>query len=58
MASVCALDGTRQLSAQSHAPATAAEAPALGIRVAQELLAAGAAELMEKERAARAVEPP
>lgn len=58
MASVCALDGRRQLSAQSRAPATAAEAPALGIRVAQELLAAGAAELMEKERAARAVEPP
>lgn len=58
MASVCALDGTRQLSAQSRAPATAAEAPALGIRVAQELLAAGAAELMEKERAARSVDPP
>lgn len=58
MASVCALDGTRQLSAQSRAPATAAEAPALGIRVAQELLAAGAAELMEQERAARPVDPP
>jgi hydroxymethylbilane synthase len=57
-ASVCALDGTRQLSAQSRAPATVAAAHALGIRVADELLAAGAADLMEKERAARPVEPP
>jgi hydroxymethylbilane synthase len=58
MASVCALDGKRQLSAQLEAPATLAEAQALGIRVAQELIAAGASELMEQERAARPVEAP
>ncbi len=58
MASVCTLDGRRQLSARSRAPATAAEAAALGIRVAQELLAAGAGELIGKEREARSVEAP
>ncbi|MBV8143986.1 MAG: hypothetical protein JO184_03180, partial [Gammaproteobacteria bacterium] len=51
-------DGKRQLSARAHAPAAAAEAEALGIRVAQELLGRGAADLMQKEREARAVEPP
>ncbi|MBV8306688.1 MAG: hydroxymethylbilane synthase [Gammaproteobacteria bacterium] len=58
MAAICALDGKRQLSARAHAPAAAAEAEALGIRVAQELLGRGAADLMQKEREARAVEPP
>jgi hydroxymethylbilane synthase len=55
-ACVCALDGTRQLTAQGDAPA--GEAQALGKRVAEQLLARGAAELMAQERAARAVEEP
>ena len=58
MACICALDGTRQLSARGQAPAVDAAAEALGVRVAEELLARGAADLMEKEREARAVEPP
>jgi len=58
MARVCALDGTRHLSARSEAVAEPAEAQALGVRVAEELLANGAGELMQQERAARAVEPP
>ena len=58
MARVCALDGTRHLSARSEAVAEPAEAEALGVRVAEELLANGAGELMQQERAARAVEPP
>jgi len=57
-ACVCALDGTRCVSARGEGPAVAAEAEGLGIRVAQELLAGGAGDLMEKERMARAVEPP
>ncbi len=57
-ACVCALDGTRHLSACARAPAAPSESEALGVRVAEELLARGAAELMEKERAARGVEPP
>ena len=58
MACICALDGTRQLSARGQAPAVDAAAEALGVRVAEELLARGAADLMEKEREARGVEPP
>jgi hydroxymethylbilane synthase len=58
MACICALDGARQLSARGQAPAADAAAEALGVRIAEELLARGAADLMEKERQARAVEPP
>jgi len=58
MACICALDGTRQLSARGRAPAGDAAAEALGVRIAEELLARGAADLMAKEREARAVEPP
>ncbi|HEY4449072.1 MAG TPA: hydroxymethylbilane synthase [Steroidobacteraceae bacterium] len=58
MACICALDGTRQLSARGRAPAGDAAAEALGVRIAEELLAHGAADLMAKEREARAVEPP
>jgi hydroxymethylbilane synthase len=58
MACVCALDGTREVSARAQARALAAEAEALGVRVARELLAGGAADLIEKERMAHAVEPP
>jgi hydroxymethylbilane synthase len=57
-ACICALDGTRHLTARGQAPAVDAEAEALGVRVAEELLARGAADLMEKEREARAVDPP
>ena len=55
-ACVCSLDGTRHLAAQARAPA--GEADALGQRVAEQLLARGAAALMAQERAARAVEEP
>jgi hydroxymethylbilane synthase len=58
MACVCALDGTRYLAARGEAPAAGAEAEALGVRVAEELLARGAGELMASERAARTVEAP
>jgi len=58
MACICALDGTRQLSARGRAPAGDAAAEALGVRIAEELLARGAADLMAQEREARAVEPP
>jgi hydroxymethylbilane synthase len=57
-ACICALDGARQLTARGQTPAVDAAAEALGIRIAEELLARGAADLMEKEREARAVEPP
>ena len=57
-ACVCALDGTRHLSARGEARATCAEAEALGVRVAEELLTRGAAELMASERQARAGEAP
>jgi hydroxymethylbilane synthase len=59
-ACVCALDGSRALSARGTAPAgvagtvAAAEAAALGRRLAEELLARGAGELIAQERAARA----
>ena len=58
MACICALDGARHLTARGQAPAVDTEAEALGVRVAEELLARGAADLMEKEREARAVDPP
>ena len=58
MASVCALDGTRHLAARAESPAAREEAEALGVRVAEELLARGAGELMASERQARAVEAP
>jgi hydroxymethylbilane synthase len=58
MASVCALDGTRHLSARAEGPATTTDAEALGVRVAEELLARGAGELMAALREARAVEEP
>ena len=58
MASVCALDGSRHLAARAESPAAREEAEALGVRVAEELLARGAGELMASERQARAVEAP
>jgi len=57
-ATVCSLDGRRALTASAEARATAAEAAALGVRVAEELLARGAAELISQQRAALAVEAP
>jgi len=58
-ASVCALDGSQRLSAcAAVAAATAAEAVALGRRVAEELLAHGAATLIAGQRAVLAVEEP
>lgn len=63
-ACVCALDGSRHLSARGTAAATSAagvapeEAVALGTRVAEELLTRGAGELIAHERNARAVEAP
>ena len=58
MACVCALDGSRHLTASATAPAAAAEAVPLGVRVAEELLGRGAGELISSEREARAVEAP
>ena len=58
MATVCALDGSRHLAARAESPAAPASAEALGVRVAEELLARGAGELMASERQARAVEAP
>ncbi|HUN71860.1 MAG TPA: hydroxymethylbilane synthase [Steroidobacteraceae bacterium] len=50
-AAVCALDGSRLLSASGDAAATAAEAAALGVRLATELIANGASGLIASERA-------
>ena len=58
MASVCALDGTRHLAARAESPAAPASAEALGVRVAEELLARGAGELMAALREAHPVEEP
>ena len=58
MATVCALDGSRHLAARAESPAAREEAEALGVRVAEELLARTAGELMASERQARAVEAP
>lgn len=63
-AAVCALDGSRELRARGTASAspgaalTAADAAALGKRIADELLAAGAAELIAHERSTLAVTAP
>ena len=57
-ACVCALDGTRQLSASAVTGASPGEAVALGLRVADELLARGAAALIAREREAPSVEEP
>jgi len=57
-ASVCALDGSRHLSARGEAPASSGEAAALGACVAEELIGRGAGELIAHERAARTVEEP
>jgi len=57
-ASLCTLDGARRLSARGQAAARLEEAIGLGERLADELLADGAAELVAAERQARAVEEP
>jgi hydroxymethylbilane synthase len=57
-ASLCALDGTRQLSARGEAPARLEEAARLGERVADELLEQGAGELVAAQRQVLAVEEP
>ena len=63
-ASVCALDGSRHLSARAAVSVTSGvqlsseDAAALGERIADELLAGGAAALIAREREARAVEAP
>jgi hypothetical protein len=61
---VCALDGTRGMNGAAASAAgaqrqcTLEDAIALGERVARELLARGAGELVASERAARAVDEP
>ncbi len=55
---VCALDGTRSLSAQGSVPAEAGAARGLGERLAGELLAQGAAQLIAAQRAAQQVAGP
>jgi hydroxymethylbilane synthase len=57
-ASVCALDGSRELRAQGSSPASVPDAIALGERVADELLARGAQELIAQERGRLAVPAP
>jgi hydroxymethylbilane synthase len=63
-AAVCALDGSRELRARGTATARrgalpeVAEAVALGERIAEELLQAGAAQLIARERSALAVTAP
>jgi hydroxymethylbilane synthase len=49
-ATVCALDGSQSVAARGAAPAAIEEAAALGQRVADELLAAGAAALITRAR--------
>ena len=58
-AAVCALDGSQRLDASGQAEPTMAGATALGLRLASELIANGAASLIAAERAAqgRAEEP-
>ena len=58
-AAVCALDGSRLLSASGSAEATGPAAAALGVRLATELIANGASGLIAAERTAqgRAEEP-
>jgi hydroxymethylbilane synthase len=58
-AAVCALDGSEWLSARGEVDATRDQAAALGKRIAEELLAKGAARLIASERdLRRAVEEP
>jgi hydroxymethylbilane synthase len=57
-ACVCALDGSRHLSVRGQMPASTGAGDALGVRLAEELLARGAGELMASERTARAVAEP
>jgi hydroxymethylbilane synthase len=57
-ACVCTLDGSRHLSARGHMPASAAAGESLGVRLAEELLARGAGELIAGERSARTVAEP
>jgi hydroxymethylbilane synthase len=57
-ATVCSLDGLQALSAQATAPASEAQARALGESLADQLLAQGAAALIASERAAHAPEEP
>lgn len=58
-AAVCALDGSRMLSARGDATATLGEATQLGQRLADELLSQGAGELIAHERdSRRSVEAP
>ncbi len=63
-ATVCALDGSRELrargtaTARRGAPPSPAEAVALGERIADELLKAGAAQLIARERSTLAVTAP
>ena len=57
-ATVCTLDGRRHVSAAGSGPATVADAVALGERVAAELLAKGAGELIAHERSRLAVSAP
>jgi hydroxymethylbilane synthase len=52
-AAVCALDGSKMLRASAQAPATAVNAVTLGQRVAEDLLANGAAQLIASERTSR-----
>ena len=54
-AAVCALDGQKILQARSEMPASLANAASLGQRVAEDLLAQGAAGLMANERTARSL---
>jgi hydroxymethylbilane synthase len=60
-ASVCALDGSRCLDGRDRAPTGAmglAAAAALGVRVAEQLLAGGAAGLIAQQRTPVSPEPP
>ena len=52
-AAVCALDGSRLLAASGEGEATPGGATALGLRLATELIAQGAATLISAERAAQ-----
>jgi hydroxymethylbilane synthase len=56
-ATVCSLDGTESIAAAGAAPASVEEATALGQRVADELLARGAASLIRRARALPAEAP-
>jgi hydroxymethylbilane synthase len=54
-AAVCALDGSKMLQAKLEMPATLANAVSLGQRLAEDLLAQGAAQLIANERTARSL---